>query len=40
MPNVLKATGQVEPFNENKLRLSIQRAGIPKDLWENTLSHG
>ena len=39
MPNVLKATGQIEPFNEEKLRLSIQRAGIPKDLWENAVSH-
>lgn len=39
MPNVLKATGQIEPFNEEKLRLSIQRAGIPTDLRESTLAH-
>jgi len=39
MPNVLKATGQIEPFSEEKLRLSIQRAGIPKDLWENAVIH-
>lgn len=39
MLNVLKATGQIEPFNEGKLRLSIQRAGIPTDLRENVLVH-
>lgn len=39
MPNVLKATGQIEPFNEEKLRLSIQKAGIPKDLIENVVIH-
>lgn len=39
MPNVLKATGQVEPFNEEKLRFSIQRAGIPTDLREGVLTH-
>ena len=36
---VIKATGQKELFNERKLRLSIQRAGIPKDLWENAVNH-
>ncbi|MBI2613342.1 MAG: restriction endonuclease [Candidatus Levybacteria bacterium] len=39
MPNVLKAGGLIEPFNESKLRLSIQRAGVPKDLWENAVNH-
>lgn len=39
MLNVLKASGQKEAFSENKLRLSIQRAGIPKDLWENVVNH-
>lgn len=39
MPNVLKATGQIEPFNEEKLRFSIQRAGIPTDLRESVLAH-
>lgn len=39
MPNVLKATGQIEPFNEEKLRLSVQRAGIPKELVENVIIH-
>lgn len=29
MPNVLKAGGKIEPFNEEKLRLSINRIGIP-----------
>jgi hypothetical protein len=32
MPNVLKATGQLEPFSEKKLRLSIERVGIPEAL--------
>lgn len=39
MPNVLKATGQIESFSEDKLRLSIQRAGIPKELIENVVIH-
>jgi len=39
MPNVLKATGQLEPFSQDKLLSSIQRAGIPSDLRENVLGH-
>lgn len=39
MPNVLKATGQKELFSEDKLRLSIQRAGMPKNLWEDAVIH-
>lgn len=31
MINVIKATGEIEPFNEGKLRSSIKRAGIPSD---------
>ena len=36
MVNVIKATGQIEPFSEEKLRLSIKRAGIP-DSQQNLL---
>lgn len=39
MINVIKTTGEKELFSENKLRASIQRAGIPKDLWENAVAH-
>jgi len=39
MTYILKATGEKELFSEEKLRLSIQRAGIPKDLWENAVNH-
>lgn len=39
MSNVLKATGQIEPFSEDKLRLSIQRAGIPKEIIEDVVIH-
>src|SRR3990167_559394 len=39
MPNVLKATGELQPFNEEKLRLSIQRAGIPDSLQNEVVSH-
>lgn len=39
MPYILKATGEKELFNEEKLRSSIQRAGIPKDIWENVVTH-
>ena len=39
MPNVLKAGGSIEPFNEDKLRLSVQRAGISSDLRESVLTH-
>ena len=37
--NVLKATGEVEPFSEDKLKISIQRAGIAKNLQQETLEH-
>src|SRR3989344_2304607 len=39
MPQVLKATGQIEPFSEEKLRESIRRAGIPRDLEDNVVAH-
>jgi hypothetical protein len=32
MPNVLKATGKIEPFNEEKLRSSIKRVGMPENI--------
>lgn len=37
MLNVLKATGKIEPFSEEKLRTSVARAGIPKYLIENVI---
>lgn len=39
MPYILKATGEKEQFDEDKVRLSIQRAGIPKELVENVVIH-
>ncbi len=37
--NVIKATGEKEPFDEEKLRSSIARAGIPKDLRDEVVAH-
>lgn len=39
MVNVVKATGEKEPFSEEKVLLSIQRAGIPKNLAPQVISH-
>lgn len=39
MINVVKATGVKEPFSEEKLRLSIKRAGIPGDLQDEVIEH-
>ncbi len=39
MPNVLKANGKTEPFSEEKVMSSIKRAGIPKNLQDQTLIH-
>lgn len=39
MVNVIKATGEIEPFSEEKLRNSIRRAGIPKELEDQVASH-
>ncbi|MCL5435451.1 MAG: restriction endonuclease [Patescibacteria group bacterium] len=37
--NVIKATGEKEPFSEDKLKISIQRAGISKDLESQVIEH-
>lgn len=39
MVTVVKASGEKEPFSEGKVRISIQRAGIPKELQEQVLEH-
>jgi Holliday junction resolvase-like predicted endonuclease len=39
MQNVIKANGQREPFNEQKVISSIIRARIPKDLQPQVLAH-
>jgi len=39
MPNILKAGGQIEPFSEEKLRLSIARAGIPEVFQNEVVSY-
>ncbi len=39
MSNVLKADGNLEPFDENKLLSSIKRAGIPENLHSQVLNH-
>jgi len=39
MVNVLKATGEIEPFSDDKIISSIRRAGIPKNLQDMTLNH-
>lgn len=37
--NVVKASGDLEVFNEDKLRKSISRAGVPQSLQDETLNH-
>ena len=37
--NVVKATGEKEPFSEDKLKISIQRAGIQKQLQTQVIDH-
>ncbi|KKQ34633.1 MAG: ATP-cone domain-containing protein [Microgenomates group bacterium GW2011_GWA2_37_6] len=39
MPNVLKADGTFESYDENKLLSSIKRAGIPGSLHSQVLNH-
>lgn len=39
MVNIIKASGQKEPFSEKKLRHSIQRAGIPFELQQEVVTH-
>lgn len=36
---VTKASGEKQPFNEEKLRLSIKRAGIPEMLHDQVINH-
>lgn len=38
MFHVIKANGQREPFNEEKVLISIQRAGVPKDIQQDVLT--
>jgi len=37
MTNVIKATGEVEPFSEDKIVSSIKRAGVPQNLQDKAL---
>jgi len=37
--NVIKATGEKEPFSEDKVKISIQRAGISKNLESQVIEH-
>jgi len=39
MVNVIKATGDKEPFSEDKVKISIQRAGIPDELETQVVEH-
>jgi len=39
MVTVVKASGQKEPFSEIKVRNSIRRAGIPREIQEEVLRH-
>jgi len=39
MPNVLKASGQIEPFNEEKIHLSMDRVGIPESSQKDILTY-
>ncbi len=39
MINVIKATGEIEPFSEEKLRNSIKRAGIPKNQQDQLIDY-
>ncbi|RJQ36905.1 ATPase [Candidatus Microgenomates bacterium] len=39
MIQVIKATGELEPFSEEKVRQSILRAGIPKGLENEVIEH-
>ncbi len=38
MPNVLKAAGQIEPFSEDKLRLSLNRVGVPENIQSEAIA--
>ncbi len=39
MLNIIKATGEKEPFSEDKLNYSIYRAHIPKELHQQVVDH-
>ena len=39
MARVIKASGEKEEFSEEKVKFSIERAGIPQNLQEQALSH-
>lgn len=39
MVNVIKATGEKEPFSEQKVRSSIKRAGIPPEIENQVAAH-
>lgn len=39
MLNVVKASGEVEPFSKEKVLSSIKRAGIPKSFWIEVFAH-
>lgn len=39
MVNVIKANGEKQEFNEEKLRISIKRAGVPSELQESAINH-
>lgn len=39
MITVIKASGEKEPFSEEKINASIKRAGIPESLHEQVLAH-
>jgi len=39
MVNVLKASGEKEPFSEEKIRYSIKRAGIPSNIQNKVVNH-
>jgi hypothetical protein len=38
MTNVLKATGRIEPYSEKKVRMSMERVGIPENFQKEVLS--
>ena len=39
MVNVIKSTGEKQEFSEEKLRVSIQRAGVPNELQDECIQH-
>src|ERR1035437_10058241 len=39
MVNVLKANGMQEPFSQDKIRLSVNRVGVPANIQDKLISH-